>query len=124
MIIDDEQEGRDVMKHLLTKFDEIKLIEVCGDADKGIEAVLKHKPDLIFLDIRMPRKSGLEVARELARLQVRSTIIFVTAYDRYAIQAIKLAAFDYLLKPVDPDELRMVIGKFKKTKGEMNPEPF
>lgn len=114
VIIDDEQEGRDVVAHLLKRFQEIRLVEICDDPDRGIAAVVRLNPDIVFLDIRMPRKSGLEVARELAGLRVKSTIVFITAYDRFAIQAIKLAAFDYLLKPVDPDDLRRVIDKFKK----------
>lgn len=118
IIIDDEQEGRDIVETLLKRFKDIRLAEICGDPECGIAAALRHKPDMIFLDIRMPRKSGLEVARELARLGLKSTIVFVTAYDRFAIQAIKLSAFDYLLKPVDPDELRKVIDKFKRMRDQ------
>jgi DNA-binding LytR/AlgR family response regulator len=119
IVVDDEQESRDVLQSLLEGFEEIELIGMADGAEKGIELILRTRPDLVFLDIRMPRKSGLEVAQELSERQIRPTVVFVTAFDEYAIQAIRLAAFDFLLKPVDPDELSQVINRFQKEKGQV-----
>lgn len=116
IIIDDEQDGRDVLQNLLAFIPEIELIAIVNDADSGLDAIQNMLPDLVFLDIRMPRKSGLEMMIELAEKQINTTIVFVTAYDKFAIQAIKLAAFDYLLKPVDLDELKRVIQRFDAEK--------
>jgi DNA-binding LytR/AlgR family response regulator len=118
IIVDDEQESRDVMQHLLESIADIELIGLADGAEAGLDMILKLKPDLVFLDIRMPRKTGIEVARELSGHRVRPSVVFVTAFDEYAIQAIRVAAFDFLLKPVDPDELRQVISRFQKEKGQ------
>jgi len=116
IIIDDEQEARDVMQNLLKKIPEVQVVSICDGAESGLDAILQHRPDLIFIDIKMPRKSGLDVVKELSEKQVKTTVVFVTAYDEYAIQAIRLAAFDFLLKPVDPDELHQVIRRFQAEK--------
>jgi len=116
IIIDDEASGREVMQALLENIPEVELKAVCNSADSGLQSILQLNPDLVFLDIQMPVKSGLDVVKELVNLQVATTVVFVTAHDKYAIQAIKLAAFDFLLKPVDPDELHEVIRKFQAKK--------
>lgn len=116
IIIDDETDGRDIMQTLLKKIPEVQLMAVCDGAESGIVSILQLNPDLIFLDIQMAGKNGIELVKELMNLQVSTTVVFVTAYDKYAIQAIKLAAFDFLLKPVDPDELHAVIRKFQAKK--------
>ena len=71
---------------------------------------------MVFLDIRMPQISGIDLAKQLIENQIYTSIVFVTAYDKFGVQAIKLAAFDYLLKPVDPDEIQRVISRYKKRK--------
>jgi DNA-binding LytR/AlgR family response regulator len=116
IIIDDETDGRDVMQTLLEKIPEVQLMAVCDGADSGLESILRLNPELVFLDVQMPVKSGIDVVRELVNREVKTTVVFVTAYEKYAIQAIKLAAFDFLLKPVDPDELHEVIRKFQLKK--------
>lgn len=116
IIIDDETDGRDVMQTLLEKIPEVQLMAVCDGADSGLEAILRLNPELVFLDVQMPVKSGIDMVRELVNREVKTTVVFVTAYEKYAIQAIKLAAFDFLLKPVDPDELHEVIRKFQLKK--------
>ena len=116
IIIDDETDGRDIMQTLLKKIPEVQLMAVCDGADSGLESILRLNPELVFLDVQMPVKSGIDVVRELVNREVKTTVVFVTAYEKYAIQAIKLAAFDFLLKPVDPDELHEVIRKFQLKK--------
>jgi two-component system LytT family response regulator len=116
IIIDDEAEARDVLFALLQGHPEIDVVATAEDADGGLEAIVKHTPDLIFLDIRMPRKTGFDMVHELRNLQLNPAIIFVTAYDEYAIQAFKVAAFDYLLKPVDPADLAETVNRFQKNR--------
>jgi two-component system LytT family response regulator len=112
LIIDDEIEGRYVLETMLVKIQEIELLASLGDAESGIEAIEKLKPELVFLDIRMPHMSGLDMVKVLHERKLMTTIVFVTAYDKFGIQAIKLAAYDYLLKPIDPEELRLVIHRY------------
>lgn len=118
VVVDDEQEGRDVLQSLLEGFKEIELIGMADGAETGLDLILRTRPDLVFLDIRMPRKTGIEVAAELSGNRVRPSVVFVTAFDEYAILAIRVAAFDFLLKPVDPDELRQVISRYQKEMGQ------
>lgn len=112
LIIDDEIEGRYVLETMLAKIQEIELLASLGDAESGIDAIENLRPELVFLDIRMPQMSGLDMVKVLHERKLVTTIVFVTAYDKFGIQAIKLAAFDYLLKPIDPEELRLVIHRY------------
>jgi len=117
LIIDDEQDARDALEMLLKTFlPGVEVLAKAESAAEGIREVIKHQPDLIFLDIKMPGKDGFYVAEELEKLGIETTIIFVTAYDQYAISAIKHAAFDFILKPVDPDELVKAIARYKNMK--------
>ncbi len=103
------------MKLLLANFPEIHIVKQTTNAKKGLEYILKHQPDIAFLDIEMPDISGLEMADELKKQGSPTKIIFFTAYDHYAIPAIKKNVFDYLLKPVSIDELKETIQRFKVT---------
>lgn len=116
IIIDDEKEARAVLLNLFKNIPDIEVVAEKSTGSEGLDAILNLNPDLVFIDIQMPGMSGIEVVKKLAELQVKTTVVFVTAYDNYAIQAIKLAAFDFLLKPVDPDELVSVIQKFQAAK--------
>jgi len=116
IIIDDENEARAVLLNLFKNIPDIEVVAEKSTGSEGLDAILNLNPGLVFIDIQMPGMSGIEVVKKLAELQVKTTIVFVTAYDHYAIQAIKLAAFDFLLKPVDPDELQEVIRKFQAKK--------
>ncbi len=113
MIIDNELRAINRMKLLLTHFSEISIV---GEIDNAVEAeiqILKGQPDLVFMDIEMPGKSGLELAEEINKYNLETKIIFVSAYDHYAIKAIKQYAFDYLLKPVSIDDLKETIERYK-----------
>lgn len=110
IIIDDEQNNIDNLSLLLkTHCAQVKIIASALTADGGKQLILQHKPDIIFLDIQMPVKSGFDLLKELS--QHSSEIIFVTAYDKYAIQAIKFSAVDYLLKPVNTEDLKQAVEK-------------
>ena len=108
IIIDDETNSR---KSLLQKLSaccpEIAVIADCGDVEEALESIEKLKPDIVFLDIEMPRMNGFTVLNQLNDIDFE--VIFVTAYDRYAIEAIRYSALDYLLKPVQVDELKNAV---------------
>jgi two-component system LytT family response regulator len=102
VIIDDEKPARKELAYLLERHGGIDILASCPNAEEGIEAINTHKPDLIFLDINMPGKDGFQLLEELERPPY---VIFVTAYDQFAIKAFEASAFDYLLKPVVPGRL-------------------
>ena len=112
IIIDDEQEACDRLESLVQKVDGIDVLSKETTAEKGIKAVAELFPDLVFLDIEMPGKSGFDIVSDIREQGLSPNFIFVTGYDQYAIKAIRSAAFDYLLKPVDIDELRETIDRF------------
>ena len=109
-IIDDENLARKRLIQLLHTFfnGDIKILGDSGDSEKILEEVPKLSPDILFLDVEMPGITGLEMAGKLKAKGFNGKIIFVTAYDHYAIKAIRAGAYDYLLKPVDVDELKQV----------------
>ena len=114
IIIDDESKGRLALREKISSY--CPQIKILAEASNGSEALLLiqyHNPQLIFLDIEMPRMNGFEMLNELPEKNFH--IIFTTAYDQYAIKAIKYAAFDYLLKPVDIEELKSAIEKIDTT---------
>ena len=100
LIVDDEPLGRQRIRHLLDREDDIAVIDECANGEEAVVAIDRHTPDLVFLDVQMPVLDGFAVLEAVgaARMPV---IIFVTAYDRYAIQAFDVHALDYLLKPFD-----------------------
>lgn len=108
LVIDDERLARQELKKLLKKHQEIEIIGEAANADEANELIKEKKPDLIFLDIQMPGKTGFELLEELDEVPL---VIFVTAYDEYAIEAFKVNALDYLLKPVEPKLLSAAIDK-------------
>ena len=108
IIVDDERLARKELQSLLTQFPETEIIGECNSADDAIVEIDKLKPDLIFLDIHMPGKDGFGVLEELDYMP---QVIFVTAYDEYAIKAFEVNALDYLLKPIQPERLEEAIKK-------------
>ena len=113
IIVDDEPAERDLMANLLSDFADIQVLAKNDNVNKGVNSICKYNPDLVFLDIDMPKKNGFDLIREIKELGLAPTIIFVTAYNQYAIEAIKHAAFDYLVKPVDIDDLKQSIKRYK-----------
>lgn len=108
LIIDDERLAREELKSVLSPYSKIEIVGEASNANEGIEQIEKLKPDLIFLDIQMPEKTGFDMLEELSNCP---KVVFVTAYDEYAIKAFEVNAFDYLLKPVDPKRLDEVVEK-------------
>jgi two-component system, LytTR family, response regulator len=108
IIIDDERLARNELKKLLMDFPEIEIIAEAANANEGIEKIDSLVPDLIFLDIQMPGKTGFDMLGELEKIP---NVIFTTAYDEYALKAFEVNALDYLLKPVEPKRLADAIQK-------------
>lgn len=113
ILVDDEQIALDRMKVLLDYFPEIEILETTTDALHSTEMICNLDPDLVFLDVEMPGKTGLEIADELQKNSVFAKIIFVTSHNHYAIEAIKNNAFDYILKPVSINMLKDAINRYK-----------
>jgi two-component system, LytTR family, response regulator len=102
IIIEDELPARELLRYYLSKYEEIELISECSDGFAGLKAISELQPDLIFLDIQMPKLTGFEM---LEVLDEKPEIIFTTAFDQYAIKAFELNALDYLLKPYHQERL-------------------
>lgn len=111
IIIDDEPLARSVVKEFLRKHKELELAQECGDGFEGLKAIQQHQPDLVFLDIQMPKITGFEM---LELLEQAPPIIFTTAFDEYAIKAFESHAVDYLLKPFNQDRFDKAVAKWKE----------
>jgi two-component system, LytTR family, response regulator len=108
IIIDDERLARAELKKLLQEFPEVEVIDEAANAEEGISKIESQRPDLIFLDIQMPGKTGFDMLSDLER---SPQVIFTTAYDEFALKAFEVNALDYLLKPVEPKRLADAIQK-------------
>lgn len=111
VLIDDERLARNELKKLLAEFPELDIVGEASNANEGIEKIKSLEPDLIFLDIQMPGKTGFDM---LNMLEHTPEIIFTTAYDEYAIRAFEVNALDYLLKPIEPKRLADAIHKLNE----------
>ncbi|WP_206106565.1 LytR/AlgR family response regulator transcription factor [Ilyomonas limi] len=108
IIIDDERLARNELKKLLHDHADVEVIDEAANVDEGVEKIELQNPDLIFLDIQMPGKTGFQLLEELERAP---HVVFTTAYDEYALKAFEVNALDYLLKPVEPKRLADAIHK-------------
>ena len=114
VVAEDELLLRDALVDLLRQcWPELELAGICDDGGSALEAIARHQPQVAFLDIRMPGLSGLEVAAMLANCSPNTQVVFVTAYDQYAISAFDQGAVDYLLKPVARERLLQTITRLK-----------
>lgn len=119
IIIDDERLARAELKKLLQDFPEVEVVDEAANAEEGITKIVSLQPDLIFLDIQMPGKTGFDM---LAQLERAPQVIFTTAYDEFALRAFEVNALDYLLKPVEPKRLADAIHKLQHgEKSELKP---
>src|SRR4030095_6973121 len=112
IIIDDERLARTELRKLLQEFPEIEIVDEASNAEEGIHKIENHNPDLVFLDIQMPGKTGFDM---LSELDHAPHVIFTTAYDEYALKAFEVNALDYLLKPVEPRRLADAVEKLRKS---------
>jgi len=110
LIIDDEKHCIDNLQWQLQQYcPEVEIIAVCDDAKNGLQQIQREQPQLVFLDVEMPGMNGFEMLEAVK--EINFDIIFTTAFDQYAIRAIKFGALDYLVKPIDKDELREAVNK-------------
>ena len=115
ILIDDERLARSELKRLLLDFPDVEVIAEAANANEGIEKIESLNPDLIFLDIQMPGKTGFDM---LTQLEKAPHVIFVTAYDEYALKAFDVNALDYLMKPVEPKRLAEALLKVRQKEEE------
>lgn len=117
VIIDDEPAAREKLQLLIEKYcsEKIKLAAICKSPEEGIQAIAENNPDLVFLDVEMPSMTGFDMLRKIGKMSF--DVIFTTAHDHYAIKAIKFSALDYLLKPIDLEQLLDAIDKAIEKKG-------
>jgi len=113
IIIDDEMHCRKTLGIILKEYcPEVQVMEQCSDAQTGLEAIEKFKPDLVFLDIEMPHMNGFEMLQQFS--EIPFAVVFTTGYDQYAIKAFRFSALDYLLKPVCREDLNKALEKYKR----------
>lgn len=110
LIVDDEDLARLVVRELIQAHPEIEVVAECANGFEAVKAVAEHKPDLIFLDVQMPKLSGLDV---LELIGTDTAVVFVTAYDQYAMRAFEVHAVDYLLKPIGRERFDAALERAK-----------
>lgn len=113
VIIDDEPLARSIVKEYLLKHPDLELAAECGDGFEGVKAIQQHQPDLVFLDIQMPKINGFEM---LELIEQPPAVIFTTAFDEYAIKAFEAHAIDYLLKPFNQERFSKAVVKWREQK--------
>lgn len=117
VIVDDETQNRRLLRTLLQEYcDDVEVLEEAADVQGAVKAIRQFKPDLVFLDIEMPGGNGFELYKYFEEIDFE--IIFTTAYLHYAVKAIKLAALDYLVKPINLEELNETLERFRTKKAE------
>lgn len=111
ILVDDEDSARNILSNLILNFcPQINIVDKCEDVEQAVKSINIHKPDLVFLDIEMPNYAGYEITSFFDKIDFE--IIFITAYDHYAIKAFQVSAVDYLLKPIDINRLKEGVDKF------------
>jgi len=118
IIVDDERLARNELRNLISEFPEIEIIDEATNAQEALTKISEQQPDVVFMDIHMPNTNGIEALKQLKELDEIPKVVFVTAYDEHAIEAFRLNALDYLLKPVDPTRLNETISKLLKAEEE------
>lgn len=115
VIVDDEKGPADLLKTLLTRHPQIEILTIYNDPEIAIANIPTQKPDIVFLDIQMPKKDGFKVLDEISRVAgFDCEVVFTTAHEEFALKAFDYAAFGYLLKPIDPDKLAETIERYLK----------
>lgn len=113
VIVDDEPKARETISQMIANYcEDVEVVDQADCVKDGIRAILQTQPDLVLLDIKMPDGSGFDLLRQISNINFN--VIFITAYEEYALKAFKFNAIDYILKPIDPDDLTSCIEKSKK----------
>jgi two-component system LytT family response regulator len=121
IIVDDEGLARQGLAMRLQEFPQVSIVQICKNGREAIAAIIKHEPDVVFLDVQMPGMSGFEMIREI-QADIMPMIIFVTAYDAFAVDAFEAHAVDYLLKPVEKERLQEALSKAAQSKTQQSVE--
>ena len=130
IVVDDEQLARDELCFLLQQIGGVDIVAQAGNGVEALRVIEEYQPDLVMLDVQMPGLTGFEVARRVLEAGLESQLVFVTAYDQYAIDAFEVNAVDYLLKPVEPERLATAVDRVRKrlaaekTRKETDLEPL
>lgn len=114
LVVDDEQPARQELCFQLERIDGVAVAGQAGDGVEALALIRELRPDLVLLDIQMPGGTGFDVARELLAQEVDTRVVFVTAFDQYAIEAFEVSAVDYLLKPVEPERLAQAVERARR----------
>jgi two-component system LytT family response regulator len=114
VIVDDEVLARERMRQLCARHEGLEIVAECPDGDQALAAIERERPDLVFLDICMPGRSGVEVAEALVDDPQAPGIVFVTAHDEFALRAFEVSAMDYLVKPVDRERFDQMIARVER----------
>jgi len=123
LIVDDEPEARELLKFMLEEEEGLRVVGLACSVDEAVRLSREQRPDLVFLDIQMPDKDGFQFISMVGQKDHKPGIIFVTAFDNYAIQAIRRSVFDYILKPVRREELMQAVDRFRmRNHAEQNGE--
>lgn len=119
IIVEDEKKSREVIQKMLSEyFSNIEVVAVCETIDKGKSAIEQFKPDLVFLDVELPPSTGFQMLNQIG--DIKFEVIFTTAFDKYALQAIRISALDYLLKPFTVDDMRLAIRRYEEKVDRQN----
>jgi len=119
VLVDDSEQARKLLRLMLFELaPDVNLLGEANDVNSAVELIKKVKPDVVFLDIEMPGKSGLQLLEELPREQINYEIIFTTAFNEYALKAFRLSAIDYLLKPIPEKDLMEAIARLRERKDQ------
>ncbi len=123
ILVDDERNALEMMEWLLKTYcPQVEIAEMCNSAQQGIDAINRHSPDVVFLDIEMPKMNGFDMLEQFDKLHF--DVVFCTAYDQFAIRAFKYSALNYLLKPVDPEDLKATVARIEERKTLPTREQF
>jgi DNA-binding LytR/AlgR family response regulator len=119
IIADDERLMRELLRARLGEaWPELQIVEEAKNGQEAVELVAQHQPDYVFLDIRMPGLTGIEAARSMAQAGSQSHVVFVTAYDEYAVEAFEQGAVDYVLKPAEVERLQVTVERLKAKRNQ------
>ena len=118
LIVDDEPEARELIQYMLRGEENLSVVGMAGHVDEALDVMKKEKVDLVFLDIQMPDKDGFHFIELIHDAGFKAGIVFVTAYEHYAIQAIRNSVFDYILKPIRREELTQAVERYRSLKNK------
>lgn len=123
ILIDDEKNALEMMEWLLKTYcPDVEILAMCNSSEQGVDLIRKFRPDLVFLDIEMPNMNGFDMLEKFDDLFF--DVVFCTAYDQFAIRAFRYSALDYLLKPIDPDDLKAAVKRISQKKQAPSREQF